>query len=266
MLTQSQINDKKKNYHLFHIQFLGYRYHGWLHQPGYKTIQSQIDKTFEFIFGHTNFKTLGCSRTDAKVSANHFAFELFSEESFVIENFLAEFNRNLPNDIRATKIEIVDETFNIIQAPKSKEYLYLFAHGKKNHPFCAAQVMSIDEDLDIELMKSGAKLFEGEHDFRRYCAKPNPNTNFLRKVDLCEIEINKEYTANFFPETTYFLRIRSSGFMRYQVRLMMGQLISLGKNETGLDDLRETLSGNSAIPVRHIAPSSGLILNKVEFE
>jgi len=256
----------KKTFYLFHIQFLGYRYHGWLHQPGYKTIQSQIEKTFEFIFNHTNFKTLGCSRTDAKVSANHFAFELFSYETIDVEKFLSIFNKNLPNDIRTLKIEVVDEQFNIIQAPKKKEYLYLFAHANKNHPFSAAQVMSVDEELNLELMNKGAKLFEGKHNFRRYCAKPNPNSNFIRTIDFCQIEINQEYLANFFPETSYFLRIRSAGFMRYQVRLMMGQLLSLGKGETTLDDLKETLSGNSEIPVRYIAPSSGLILNKIEFD
>lgn len=256
----------KKTFYLFHIQFLGYRYHGWLHQPGFKTIQSQVEKTFEFIFGHTNFKTLGCSRTDAKVSANHFVFELFSYETVDENKFPSVFNKNLPNDIRALRIEEVDEHFNIIQAPKTKEYLYLFAHGQKNHPLCAAQIMSIDEKLDIDLMKAGAKLFEGEHNFRRYCAKPNPTSNFTRTIDLCQIEVNKEYQANFFPETSYYLKIRSAGFMRYQVRLMMGQLISLGKGETSLDDLKETLSGNSDIPVRYIAPSSGLILNKIEFD
>ena len=45
---------------------------------------------------------------------------------------------------------------------------------------------------------------------------------------------------------------------------MMGQLISLGKGETTLEDLKNTLNGESTIPVRNIAPSSGLILNKVE--
>lgn len=254
-----------KKFYIFHIQFLGFRYHGWLKQAGLKTVQSQIEKTFEFIFGHTYFKTLGCSRTDAKVSANHFIFELFTEEILDVNSFVELFNKNLPNDIKVLKIELVNEEFNIIQAPKSKEYLYLFAHGQKNHPFCAAQVMSIDETIDIDLIKKGAELFVGEHNFQRYCAKPNPKTNFIRTVDVCVIEENKILTANFYPEQTYFLRIKSSGFMRYQVRLMMGQLISLGKGESTLEDLKETLNGDSTIPVRHIAPSSGLILNRVEF-
>jgi tRNA pseudouridine38-40 synthase len=71
------------------------------------------------------------------------------------------------------------------------------------------------------------------------------------------------YAANFYPSETHVLRIRSAGFMRYQVRLMMGQLLSLGRYETTLDDLLDTLNGTSEIPVRYIAPSSGLMLNKI---
>lgn len=224
-----------------------------------------VEKTFEFIFQHSDFKTIGCSRTDAKVSANHYVFELFTTEKIDPAFFLPLFNKNLPNDIRVLKIEETNESFNIIQAAKSKEYLYLFAHGQKNHPFCAPQVMSIDEKLDLELMKQGAAMFIGTHDLRRYCAEPKPNQNFIRTIEQCEIIENLTYSANFFPDKSYFFRIKSGGFLRYQVRLMMGQLISLGKGETTLEDLQETLSGNSNIPVRYIAPSSGLILNAVEF-
>lgn len=253
------------DFYLFHIQFLGFRYHGWLKQPGYKTVQSMIDKTFEFIFGHTDFKTLGCSRTDAKVSANHFVFELFCSETIEPDTFLPQFNKSLPNDIRVIKIERTDSAFNIISAAKNKEYLYLFACGQKNHPFAASQVMSIDEELNIHAMQAGAKLFLGTHNFRRYCAEPKPGQNFIRTIDVCEIVENQTYSASFFPEKSYFFRVRSSGFLRYQVRLMMGELMSLGKGEQTTEDLLKTLDGSDETPVRHIAPSSGLILNQVLF-
>jgi tRNA pseudouridine38-40 synthase len=268
--------NSQKKYYLFHIQFFGYRYHGWSWQPGLKTVQSQIDKTFAHIFGHSDFKTLASSRTDSKVSANHFIFELFSREVFNPDFFLNVFNSNLPNDIRALKIEEVDAAFNVIHAPKMKEYLYFFSSGQKPHPFSAGLVMSFRDPLDVELMKAGAKSFEGRHDFRRYCARkrsPNDNSdpadqerNFIRNIAHCGIEKNEMYSANFYPPDTYFLRIKSAGFMRYQVRLMMGQLLSLGRHETTLDDLFDTLKGDIDTPVKYIAPSSGLVLNKIILE
>ena len=78
-----------KYYYLIHIQYLGFRYHGWLKQPGLKTIESMIEKTIRFVLDHTNFKILGSSRTDAKVSANHSAFELFVSDPLDIDQLVS---------------------------------------------------------------------------------------------------------------------------------------------------------------------------------
>ncbi len=256
----------EKYYYLIHIQYLGYRYHGWLKQPELKTIEFMIEKTVRFILGHTNFKILGTSRTDSKVSANHSAFELFVNNPLNINQLLRDFNQNLPNDIKVIKIEKKDKHFNIINAPRIKEYIYLFSFGEKCHPFSAPLISSFQDNLDLDLMKKGALLFKGKHNFKRYCTKPNPGTIFEREVLVSKIEENNIYKASFFPAKTYAYHIHSKGFMRYQVRLIMGQLFSLGRGETGLNEIKESLKGDNDNPLRHIAPSSGLILNKMEFE
>lgn len=255
-----------KYYYLIHIQYLGFRFHGWLKQPGLKTIEFMIEKTVKFIIGHTDFKILGTSRTDAKVSANHSAFELFVDEPLNIDQLLVDFNRNLPNDIRIIKIEKVDRHFNIINAPRIKEYIYLFSFGEKCHPFSAPLISSFQEFLDIDMMKNGALLFEGKHNFIRYCTKPNSGTIFNREILVSKIKENTIFKANFFPAKSYAYHIHSKGFMRYQVRLIMGQLLSLGRGEIGLCDIKESLKGDNHQPLRHIAPSSGLIVNKIEFD
>jgi tRNA pseudouridine38-40 synthase len=257
---------KIKYYYLIQIQYLGFRYHGWLKQPGLKTIESMVDKTLGFILGPVEYKILGTSRTDSKVSANHSAFELFTNTPLDTDPFLRQLNLNLPNDIRALKISAVDKSFNIINTPRTKEYLYLFSFGEKLHPFSAPLISSFQDHLDIELMKQGAKLFSGVHDFRRYCTKPKPETQFQREIFVSQIEENRAFSASFFPEQSYAYRIESKGFMRNQVRLIMGQLLSLGRGEISLEDIEDSLTGKDNNPLRHIAPSSGLVLNKIEFD
>lgn len=257
---------KAKFFYLIHIQYLGFRYHGWAKQTGLKTVHEMVDKTVQFVLGHDNFRTLGSSRTDARVSAEQSSFELFLDEPINCDDFLKDFNYNLPSDINGLRIEEVDEHFNIIQTPKIKEYIYIFGHQQKAHPFSSSLVACFPENLDIELMKKGALLFEGQHNFKQYCTKPNPNTQFERDVLWSRIEINSDYTASFFPEETYIYRIRSKGFMRNQVRLMMGQLLQLGRGEVSLETIRESLINPPEKHLRYIAPSSGLTLNKIEFE
>ena len=260
------MENDQQYFYLIHIQYLGFRLHGWAKQPNVKTVHQMIDKTLSFVLGQRHFKTLGSSRTDAMVSASHAIFELFLEEPLEKESFLHELNKNLPADISAIKMEETHAGFNVIQSPKTKEYIYLFAFGEKCHPFTAPLLASFMENLDIDLMKEGAKLFQGRHNFRKYCTKPSPHTNFEREIETSFIEENHLLKASFFPEKSWVYHIHAKGFLRNQIRLIMGQLLRLGRREIHLDDIHNSLLHPDDSPLEYIAPPSGLILNKINFE
>ena len=259
---------EKRYYYLIKIQYLGYRFHGWQKQPDVKTIHLMIDRTLKFILKDTRFKTLGAGRTDAMVSANEAALELFIYNSPIedFEEFLALFNHNLPQDIRALSIKEVNKDFNIIQDSKIKEYHYVFSEGQKNHPFCAPILTTILETLDVELMKKGAMLFQGTHNFKTYCYKASATGEFIRTIENCQLVDNTIYTANFFPDKSYVLKVRGKGFMRNQRRLMVSALIKLGRGDITLEYIEMTLKENSTEVMDYIAPASGLILHSINFE
>ncbi|MFD2518688.1 tRNA pseudouridine synthase A [Salinimicrobium flavum] len=258
---------RQRFYYLLEIQYLGYRLHGWQRQPGFKTVEGLVKKTLKFVLGETKFKILGASRTDTMVSAHKAAFELFVDHE-PLENmadFLVIFNNNLPQDIRALSIKEVNSKFNIIQHPKQKEYLYLFAYGRKSHPFAAPLLATFLEPLNVDVMMAGAKMFEGFKSFHNYCTKPSEKTVLVRQIDLCEIVPNEEITASFFPDRTYLLRVQGSGFLRNQIRLMMGGLVMLGRGELSLEDIERSFDPEVNMLINYIAPGSGLILNKIDF-
>ncbi|MFK5972554.1 MAG: tRNA pseudouridine(38-40) synthase TruA [Flavobacteriaceae bacterium] len=258
---------EQRHCYLIRVQFLGFRYSGWQKQPGQKTVESMLIKTLKFILPARKFKILGAGRTDAKVSALDAAFELFLEGSPLEDHddFIQVFNMNLPPDIRVVGISLVGEDFNIIKNGTCKEYVYLFSFGQKNHPFCAPFLANIVEDLDIELMIKSAKLFEGTHDFSTYTARLQKNTKVIRTITSCDIQINTMLEANFFPKKTYALVVQGEGFMRYQIRMMMGALIQLGKFELSIEDLTLSLKTKNNLQLNYVAPGSGLFLNKLEF-
>lgn len=258
----------KRYYYLIKIQYLGYRFHGWQKQPDVKTVHLMIDRTLKFVLKDIRFKTLAAGRTDAMVSANEAALELFiyNEPITEFEAFLELFNHNLPQDIRALSIEEVDKAFNVIQDSKLKEYHYVFSEGKKNHPFCAPILTTILEPLDVDLMKEGAKLFKGERNFKSYCYRATDKGEYIRTIKSSEIIDNSLYTANFFPEKSYVFKVVGKGFMRNQIRLMFGCLIKLGRGEVTLDYIKSTLRADSTEVMDYIAPASGLILHSVNFE
>lgn len=255
-------------YYLIRIQFLGFRYSGWQKQPNQKTVEGMLLKTLKFILPDRKLKILGSGRTDAKVSALDGAFELFLEGNPIAdkEGFMTMFNLNLPPDIKVVAILNKNDRFNVIKNIELKEYVYLFSFGTKNHPFAAPFIANIQSDLDIELMNKASQLFVGEHDFSAYTVKERKGKNNIRRIKSCSISKNDILKANFFPNTSYAFRVEGKGFMRYQVRLMMGALIQLGKGELKLSDIETSLKPNCTIELSYVAPGSGLLLHKLYFD
>ena len=254
--------------YLITFQYLGFRLHGWQKQPNLKTVHFILDKTLKFVFKGIRFKTVGVGRTDAKVSSTDYLFQLFIDTAVTESDFLPLFNLNSPADVRVMSLkELNDDTFNIIQHPKVKEYRYYFSHGEKNHPYCAPFLFGYLEQLDIELMKLGAQLFEGNHNFKRYCTKPTEHTKLEREIFSCTIVDNHEITASFFPEKSYILIVKGEGFLRNQIRLIMGALAELGKGNYTLDFIKDSLDITTDIDfLKTIAPASGLHLHKIDLK
>ncbi|NNK30558.1 MAG: hypothetical protein HKP04_06845 [Flavobacteriaceae bacterium] len=77
---------------------------------------------------------------------------------------------------------------------------------------------------------------------------------------------NTELKASFFPQKSYVLQVGASGFVRYQVRMIMGALVSLGRGELTRDQIRQSLSDPSSLELTYIAPGSGLHLHQLDFK
>lgn len=264
---------RQKFHYLLKFQYLGFRYHGWQKQKDVKTVQYMLDRTLQFILGHDDFKSLGASRTDSMVSAMESACKLTMYEDWQPEELLEKLNQNLPADIKALSMERAEEKFAIINHPKTKTYYYLFSNESKAWPFAAPFMCNIVEELDIQAMMAGARIFEGRHHFESYCYKPNPGKQFERTIEHCTIEKNNLMTANFFPKNSYLFTVKGEGFMRHQIRLMMGALFRLGRGEITLEDIEFSLKRQEADtkkpeakPIGFVAPASGLILGELKFK
>ena len=244
---------------------MGFRFSGWQKQVNAKTIHELVDKSLSYVLVNQEYKTVGMSRTDAKVSAKCYFIHLFVYEKFEEDQFAIELNDNFPQDIRLLEVNEISTAFDLISAAKLKTYHYYFSQGEKVHPYASPFLYGVIDDLDIELMKEGAQLFQGEHNFRSFCTKPSEHTKVIRTVDYCRIAANTEFTASFFPKESFVLEVRGAGFLRYQIRLMMATLIELGKRNIDLDFIREALAnGDSDRPLPFIAPASGLHVQDIQ--
>ena len=252
--------------YLIEIQYLGFRYHGWQQQSGVITLEKMVRKTLSYILGSRRKKVLSAGRTDAMVSAFSGYIELILEHNPIDQEiFLSDFNKNLPPDIRALSICQVNDDFNIIQHPKLKEYVYLFSFSGKSHPFCAPFLTPFQDELNLDVMKEAARLFEGERDFRSFIHLPSLETQSIMNVEKSLIQANDLFNLPVFPDKTYAYKVKGKGFKRQQIRLMMGAIYEAGLGKLSLDDIKTFLAKPSTPGYSYIAPASGLFLNKIEF-
>ena len=251
--------------YLLEIQFLGFRFHGWQKQKEHKTVQFMLEQTLNTVIGADVYRTLGASRTDSMVSAEHHLVHLMSDIEIDLDDFTAQMSINLPQDLRLLKTTIVPRKFQIINTPKLKEYHYSFSFGQKTHPFCAPFLTNITGNLDLEIMKEGARVFEGEHNFIQYCFRGNEKKTYQRIIKTCSIERNDFLTGSFFPDEVYVLKVLGEGFLRNQIRIIMGTLFNLGMGKVTIEDIQKSLhpENTETYPIGFVAPASGLILHKV---
>lgn len=251
---------------LITLQFLGFRYHGVQKQTVHQSIQGRVERALNDYFPGVELSTRFSSRTDAMVSAEETYFLLMFKEPQML-SATAEALAKLPPDISILEVRAVEDDFTLLKKSKEKIYHYYFSYNqKKVHAFTAPFMTILNEELDIDLMREGAKLFLGTHYFENYCYKPKPDTNFERTIVSSEIKENTFLTANFFPERSFVFEVSSAGFMRGQVRLMMGALFRLGKKEITLIDLEESLKSHRPNFIKWMVPSSGLILHKTKLD
>lgn len=253
-------------FYLIEIQYLGFRYHGWQFQHDVKTLQGMVERTVNFIFEDKKFKVLGSGRTDAMVSAQSSFFELFTNHEVDTNDLCNDLNVNLPPDIKVISCRVVDNQFNIIRDVERKTYHYYFASVEEKYPFAAPFMNCIPYPLDIVKMKEAARLFEGKHEFKYFMSGDAENKNTIREIQESRIDVNEELTANFFPAESFVYRISGKGFMRYQIRMMMGALIRIGRNEISLEDIKNTLQGNPPPFEKSSAAASGLMVKNVKFK
>jgi len=251
--------------YLFYVQYLGLCYAGWQKQKGIKTVQGTIERGIRYVLGHEDFTLLGASRTDSGVSCEKGAFQVFLRRALEQDDFLEMVNANLPADIRLLSFQQVPKAFNIIRDIAWKEYHYHMAFGQKFHPFAASNLAFFSGTPDLTRMQQGALVLTGNHDFRRFCAIDKVTDNYRREVYLFEIISHPKAGTLYIPENALTFKVKGSGFLRYQVRIMAAALVELGMGRISLDQLKNALLDQQATPLVTHAPANGLLLRNLQF-
>tara|TARA_R110000868_G_scaffold296349_4_gene556595 strand:+ start:2897 stop:3721 length:825 start_codon:yes stop_codon:yes gene_type:complete len=271
MTSQSQDNlsesdspsTSSKRYTLLEIQYDGTDYHGWQIQPGLPTVQGKIREALTKLNHGVEPSILGSGRTDSGVHALNQYAKVTWESDIAHEKIIRALNGTLPRDIRIVSAIDVERGFHPVRDASSKTYRYYFSAGRVA-PVLARFVYEHRYDLDIEKMKSAAKVFEGEHDFEYFRTLGTPVNSTVRKIFESTIRPASELTYDE-KNPIWVYEVSGSGFLKQMVRLMVSSLFQVGRDKASIDDVRAVLSKSVKKRLGAVAPPQGLVLYKVVY-
>ena len=230
--------------------YKGTNYYGWQKQVGYISVQSKIEEVLSQIYD-TPINITGSGRTDAGVHAYKQYFHFVTEKEKDLKQLAYAMNKMLPEDIHILSLEKVDDDFHARYNAKRKIYEYdILLKNKEVFNYDLAYLYPMD--LDVDLLKEALKLFEGEHNYQDFTSKEEDEGNFVRKVYSIEVKQDNDLIK---------IRFEGNGFMRYQIRNMVGSAIAVANKKEDISFIKYHLQSNKNRDIiAYKAPAVGLYL------
>ena len=236
--------------YLIKFSYDGTNYSGFQAQKGLNTIEKCMEDALTKINNGKKTSITATGRTDKKVHALSQYGHADIDVNITEKKLKRALNSNLPDDIHVIDTKEVYNDFHARYNVKEKIYKYKINIGEYN-PLERNYVFQYNHELDIDSMKKAIKYFEGEHDFRAFVTDNKEKDNCIRNI----YDTNIEKDDNIITIT-----FKGNGFLRYQVRNMVGILIRVGENKLSPETVEKIIESKDRSKAGKTAPAEGLYL------
>lgn len=220
---------------------------------GERTVQSVLEAALARIPGASP-KVVAAGRTDAGVHALAMPFHYDTADSIPAPKIPYALNALLPPDLRALSAEEVEPDFHARKSCHWRCYRYRIlqrpmAPGLERH-----RVWWIPQALNLVAMRHALEALEGEHDFRAFAIKEERST--VRRIYRAHLTVVTPLEGRSAQEI--WLEFVGSGFVRGQVRSMVGTLVEVGLGKRDSSDIPRLLEHGTRKDAGPTAPPQGL--------
>lgn len=231
----------------------GFNYHGFERQVGYRTIQEELENVLKFINNNKDVKIIASGRTDKGVHAINQVLHVDIDVNITEYKLKCAMNSLLPNDIHVISTKFVNDDFHARYMVKEKIYEYRLNMGEYN-PCERNYVYQFNKHLNIDKINQAIPYFIGKHDFKSFTPNKDKRSSYIREI----YEINISCKDNILIFT-----FRGNGFIKYQIRNMVGLLIEIGLGKKEPKSVLEILESKNRNNYYRTAHPEGLYLVKV---
>lgn len=227
----------------------GTRLSGWQTQSNADSVQSALERAVYDAFSE-NVRVAASGRTDSGVHAAGQVCSLSLENRIAPERVADALNRFLPEDVRVLESAAAPEGFDACRMAKRKTYRYRFYVSARQNPLKERYAAQLKRMPDPEKMRAAAKLIEGEHDFKCFCASGSAAKSTVRQVLSVQISLERSLGGD-----DIVLDVCGKGFLYNMVRIIAGTLVAVGEGKIRAEDiLRAFESGERALLAKRCPP------------
>ncbi|MBR6948596.1 MAG: tRNA pseudouridine(38-40) synthase TruA [Bacilli bacterium] len=241
--------------YLLKFSYDGSNYNGFQTQKGLHTIQEELEKAVSKV-NNKDTNVVATGRTDKGVHAYSQYAHVDIDVDINEYKLKRALNSNLPDDIHIISTKVVPDNFHARYDIKSKEYRYYINLGEYN-PIDRNYVFQYNYQLNVEKMSEAIKYFVGKHDFRAFVTENKEKENCVRTITKASIMVDNNIVE---------IKFIGDGFLRYQVRNMVGYLIKVGEEKVLPESVIDVLESKDRTKSGKTAPPEGLYLYNVEYK
>jgi len=239
------------------LEYVGTSYNGWQLQKNGLSVQKCVQLALSKLLKE-KIIVFGAGRTDSGVHAieqsAHFDLKnKILNTSTLIKSLNFFLNKK---NISIKKIKKKTFRFHARHSAKKRSYIYLIRNNLSQSVLNYNREWHIINNLDLNLMKIGAKKLVGTHNFSTFRAS-NCNSNSPVKT-IYKIKISKN-------KSLIKINFISQSFLKSQVRSMVGCLKYLGEKKWSLKKFEKVLKSKKREYCAPLAPPHGLYLEKVTY-
>ncbi len=247
----------KVNNYLIKIEYDGTKFVGWQYQKNGKSIQEAIEKALFKIFKF-KIKINGAGRTDKGVHAlGQYANFIINRKIDNEKKFLDSINFFLKkNLISIIKIKKKNSYFHSRHDAKERIYEYKIINRIGSLSIYINKAWHIKKKLNIKLLKKGASLLEGTHDFSTFRASSCSSSTPIKKMNAVRVKKKGD---------EIIIEFKSKSFLQNQVRSMVGSLEYLSCGKWTLNNFRNVFKSKKRSNCAPPAPACGLYLKDVKY-
>jgi len=199
---------------------------------------------------------IGCGRTDAHVHASQFFFHMDIEQAWDFD-LLFRLNKLLPHNIAIFDIIPVESHRHARFDAVLRSYDY-FLHTYKDPFLHGLSSFYLLNELDFDKMKQAAAVLPNYKDYRAFCTSPDKYEHTICNVMSARLLVDPSGDKLRF-------QISSNRFLGKMIRIIMGQLLKIGRGVLSVDEFENYLVTNTTPELITPAHPQGLYLSKVTY-